>query len=140
MPQAALEWRGPERAARVANSFEVVAREWFGKYSPMWADSHAEKIRQRLERDIYSWIGERPSVKSPRQNCWRFCAALRTAGPSKPLTGHWGIVDKSSGMQSPADEMTTQYRCESDFEIEPTIERMVLRMPQIGRGTDVWVQ
>lgn len=48
------------RAAQAANSFEVVAREWFGKYSPTWADSHAEKIRQRLERDIYPWIGESP--------------------------------------------------------------------------------
>jgi integrase len=48
------------RAAQAANSFEIVAREWFGKYSPTWADSHAEKIRQRLERDIYPWIGESP--------------------------------------------------------------------------------
>jgi integrase len=48
------------RAAQTANSFELVAREWLGKYCPTWADSHAEKIRQRLGRDIFPWIGERP--------------------------------------------------------------------------------
>lgn len=48
------------RADRAVNSFEVVAREWFGKYSANWAPSHAEKIIQRLERDIFPWIGGRP--------------------------------------------------------------------------------
>ncbi len=43
-----------------ANSFEVVAREWFGKYSPQWAKSHSEKIISRFERDIFPWIGKRP--------------------------------------------------------------------------------
>ena len=55
------------RAGRAANSFEVVGREWFGKYSPSWASSHAEKIIQRLERDIFPWIGGRPiaEIKAP---------------------------------------------------------------------------
>lgn len=48
------------RADAVANSFEVVAREWFGKYSPRWAPSHADKLIQRLERDIFPWLGSRP--------------------------------------------------------------------------------
>lgn len=50
------------RADAVANSFEVVAREWFGKYSPRWAPSHADKLIQRLERDIFPWLGSRPIV------------------------------------------------------------------------------
>lgn len=48
------------RADRAANSFEVVAREWFAKNSPTWAPSHASKIIQRLEKDIFPWIGGRP--------------------------------------------------------------------------------
>jgi integrase len=44
---------------RDANSFEAVAREWFAKYSPSWAESHADKIIRRLERDIFPWIGAR---------------------------------------------------------------------------------
>lgn len=43
-----------------ANSFEVVAREWFTKYSPNWVPSHADKIIRRLERDIFPWIGANP--------------------------------------------------------------------------------
>lgn len=47
------------RAASAANSFEVVAREWFAKYSPNWVKSHSDKILRRLERDIFPWIGNR---------------------------------------------------------------------------------
>lgn len=47
------------KADRAANSFEVVAREWFVKYSPTWAASHASKVIQRLERDIFPWLGGR---------------------------------------------------------------------------------
>lgn len=45
---------------RAANSFEVIAREWFAKHSPGWAVSHADKIIQRLEKDVFPWLGGRP--------------------------------------------------------------------------------
>lgn len=45
---------------RAANSFESVAREWFDRYQPTWAISHASKIIQRLEKDIFPWIGGKP--------------------------------------------------------------------------------
>ncbi|CAN7159849.1 integrase arm-type DNA-binding domain-containing protein [Paraburkholderia hospita] len=45
---------------RAANSFEVVAREWFARQSPGWAQSHADKIIQRLEKDLFPWLGNRP--------------------------------------------------------------------------------
>jgi integrase len=48
------------RTEQAANSFEVVAREWFAKYSPTWAKGHADKIIRRLERDMFPWIGNRP--------------------------------------------------------------------------------
>lgn len=48
------------RTEQAANSFEVVAREWFAKYSPGWAKGHADKIIRRLERDIFPWMGSRP--------------------------------------------------------------------------------
>lgn len=47
-------------ADRNANSFEVVAREWFAKYSPGWVKGHADKIIRRFERDVFPWIGKRP--------------------------------------------------------------------------------
>ncbi|TAM01410.1 MAG: DUF4102 domain-containing protein [Paraburkholderia sp.] len=45
---------------QASNSFEVVAREWFARQSPGWAQSHADKIIQRLEKDIFPWLGIRP--------------------------------------------------------------------------------
>ena len=47
-------------AVRSENSFEIVAREWFAKYSPIWAAGHSDKIIRRLERDIFPWLGGRP--------------------------------------------------------------------------------
>lgn len=48
------------RTEQAANSFEIVAREWFAKYSTGWAKGHADKIIRRLERDIFPWLGNRP--------------------------------------------------------------------------------
>ena len=47
-------------ANRAANSFELVAREWFAKHSSNWVASHADKIIRRLERDIFPWLGAKP--------------------------------------------------------------------------------
>lgn len=44
---------------RAANSFEVVAREWYGKHAPNWAEHHGDRIIRRFERDIFPWIGGR---------------------------------------------------------------------------------
>jgi integrase len=49
-----------EKAERATSGFEVVAREWFAKYSPSWAPSHADKIINRLENDVFPWVGKRP--------------------------------------------------------------------------------
>ncbi len=52
---------------RTANSFEIVAREWFAKFSTNWAQSHAGKILGRLENDLFPWLGSRPiaEIKAP---------------------------------------------------------------------------
>ncbi|NKJ47188.1 integrase [Burkholderia sp. SG-MS1] len=52
---------------RAANSFETVAREWFARYAPGWAKSHADKIMARLEKDVFPWLGSRPiaEIKAP---------------------------------------------------------------------------
>lgn len=57
------EHRKAEKAAGIeksANSFEVVAREWFGKRKPGWVDGHANKVLMRLENDVFPWLGARP--------------------------------------------------------------------------------
>ncbi len=45
---------------RTSNSFEAVAREWFAKHSPNWATTHSDKIIQRLEKDVFPWLGGKP--------------------------------------------------------------------------------
>ena len=59
-PSANRQALSAARVERSANSFEVVAREWFAKYSPNWAANHAERIIRRFERDIFAWIGGKP--------------------------------------------------------------------------------
>lgn len=57
------ENRKAQKAARIergANSFETIAREWFVKHSVTWAKSHASKVIQRFENDIFPWLGGRP--------------------------------------------------------------------------------
>lgn len=55
--------RKATKLARVeskANSFEVVAREWFDKWKATKAEGHSEKVIRRLERDVFPWLGSRP--------------------------------------------------------------------------------
>ncbi len=43
-----------------ANTFEAIAREWFGRKRETWVASHSDRILRRFERDIFPWIGARP--------------------------------------------------------------------------------
>lgn len=55
--------RKAEKAAqqrRDANSFEVVAREWFAVQMADKADSHKDKVIASLEKDAFPFIGGRP--------------------------------------------------------------------------------
>ena len=45
---------------RAANSFEVVAREWYDKFASSWVPDHGNRIIRRLERDVFPWIGAKP--------------------------------------------------------------------------------
>ena len=65
------EHRRGLKAAKVqqaANSFESVAREWFTKHAPSWAHSHSSRIINRLERDVFPWVGGKPvaSITAPQ--------------------------------------------------------------------------
>ncbi|KQC08177.1 MAG: integrase [Smithella sp. SDB] len=48
-------------------TFEVIAREWHGRFISTWTKGHAETIMSRLERDLFPWIGKRPiaEIKAP---------------------------------------------------------------------------
>ena len=49
--------KAQKTAGTDADTFGTIAREWFAKHKANWAAGHADKIIQRLERDIFPWIG-----------------------------------------------------------------------------------
>ncbi|WP_283743020.1 integrase arm-type DNA-binding domain-containing protein [Sideroxydans sp. CL21] len=59
-PGAVKQAQKAAKAEEGANSFEVIAREWFVRHSPNWKENHSSKIIARLENDIFPWIGSRP--------------------------------------------------------------------------------
>lgn len=50
-----------------ANSFEAVAREWYGKQVHTWVEHHAKDVLRRLESNIFTSIGLRPiaAIEAP---------------------------------------------------------------------------
>ncbi len=48
------------QAAEAVNSFETVAREWYGKQLHTWVESHARDVLRRLEGNIFPALGVRP--------------------------------------------------------------------------------
>ena len=50
-----LKARNPD-----GDTFKVIALEWFGKQTPQWNASHAERSLRQFERDLFPWIGNRP--------------------------------------------------------------------------------
>ncbi len=48
-------------------TFEVIAREWHERFKSTWSESHAATIMDRMERDLFPWIGKRPisEIKAP---------------------------------------------------------------------------
>jgi integrase len=61
-------------AVAAANSFEVVAREWFAKQARTWVPGHADDVLRRLERNAFPALGRRPisEIEAPE-----LLAALR---------------------------------------------------------------
>jgi integrase len=46
-----------------AHTFEVIARQWFAIRSSKWVSNHSDKVINRLQRDIFPWLGSKP-IKS----------------------------------------------------------------------------
>lgn len=48
------------KSERAANTFEVIAREWFAKKMADKDEGHQKRVLARLERDVFPWIGDAP--------------------------------------------------------------------------------
>jgi hypothetical protein len=89
------------KADRADNSFEVVAGEWFAKYSPGWAEKHRENIIRRLERDVFPWIGGRPISELAAPNCSPWSAELSIGARWRLHTVRSATVARCSAMPWP---------------------------------------
>lgn len=49
-----------EELGKRANSFEAVAREWYGKQTHVWSEKHAADVLRRLEANLFPQIGAKP--------------------------------------------------------------------------------
>jgi len=49
-----------EAEGREINSFEAVAREWYGKQAHVWVAHHASDVLRRLESNLFPEIGSEP--------------------------------------------------------------------------------
>jgi integrase len=57
------ENRKNEKAAKkqsTANSFEIIAREWWQTHMKNKAESHKEKVIRRFELYLFPWLGKKP--------------------------------------------------------------------------------
>ncbi len=54
--------RETKRAAEInsANSFEEIARRWHETFKDKWTERHANTVLRRMERDVFSEIGNMP--------------------------------------------------------------------------------
>jgi integrase len=43
-----------------ADTFEVIAREWHSNFAHTWVASHALHKLERLEKNVFPWIGKKP--------------------------------------------------------------------------------
>ncbi|MBM4205474.1 MAG: DUF4102 domain-containing protein [Gammaproteobacteria bacterium] len=57
--------RKAEKCLRVEtgqNTLEVIAREWFEKQKPGWSEVHAKNVIERLQNNVFPWLGKQPIV------------------------------------------------------------------------------
>ena len=106
----AIKAAGEEKAA---NSFEVIAREWFTKQSKIWAESHSSKIMLRLEKDLFPWLGPRPiaDVSAPEiLSCLRRVESRGAVESSHRILQNCGQIMRYAiatgrATQNPADAL-----------------------------------
>ncbi|WP_031482019.1 tyrosine-type recombinase/integrase [Maridesulfovibrio frigidus] len=49
-----------QRRTSATEGFEAISREWFGKQELGWSERHAKTTMERMEKNIFPFIGSRP--------------------------------------------------------------------------------
>lgn len=90
------------KTALEEDSFEAVARDWHMRQVPKWSEVHAKTVMERLENNLFPWIGTRPVKEISAPSCWPACAASRTEAQLIWPIGRSRQPGKYSGMPSPS--------------------------------------
>jgi hypothetical protein len=61
-PSTAKKALKASRRGELANSFEVIAREWHQTHMTSKTEGHAAKVIRFLEKDVFPWLGKEPLV------------------------------------------------------------------------------
>lgn len=64
----------------LANSFEVIAREWHEDQNNKWSEDHAITIMARLEKDIFPWLGKKPLLEVTAKDLKSILDRVRSRG------------------------------------------------------------
>lgn len=66
-PGAVKKARKAATTTESENAFEIVAREWHGKYEHTWSTVHITTLKERMEKDLFPYLGTRPigEIKAP---------------------------------------------------------------------------
>ena len=79
-PGAVRQAQKQAAGERRANSFEVIALEWYGKQVTKWASSNSNKILRLLERDLFPWLGEKPIQDLPAHELLKALQRIESRG------------------------------------------------------------
>jgi hypothetical protein len=64
-------------AGAAGNSLEAIAREFHQTRQGEWSAPHAKRWLERLQKDVFPYVGRTRCLMSLHRCCWRSCAALK---------------------------------------------------------------
>jgi integrase len=85
--------RKAEKTGSLENTFSAIAKEFIENNRNRWSESHLNHVQQRLERDVYPWLGNRPVKELTAQEVLATLkrivdrGALESAARAKQLIG-----------------------------------------------------
>lgn len=85
--------RKAEKTGSLENTFAAIAKEFIENNRNRWSESHLNHVEQRLERDVYPWLGNRPVKELTAQEVLATLkrivdrGALESAARAKQLIG-----------------------------------------------------
>lgn len=101
-----------QRAVAIENSLEAVARAWFAEREGEWVDTYARTVMQRLELNIFPWLGALPVTDVTPQQILAALQQIHARGATE--TAHrtrqylsdifrWAIVNNKAERDPAAD-------------------------------------